>query len=103
MTGSEQVITYEEIAAYQAQQGIAAYAYNSGGTVTGGYWVNWDYETGFTGQGWTGGPVASAEAAWAEIDANGNLNESFANWGADLGIKLEWALAMYNAGCAYEV
>lgn len=105
-SGAVEVLTYEEVAAYQAEQGVATYVNNSG-TVTGGYWVTWSETGGYQGnQGWDMGPTAgwSAEqVSQAIADGGGTLNTVFANWGADLGTKLKWVINMYNAGCAYEV
>ena len=51
--GKELGITYEEVKAYQASQGINTYAADSnGGYTTGGVYVEWEVTSGFTGQGW---------------------------------------------------
>ena len=123
-------IPYEEVAAKQAENGIATYANgsNNDGTITAGYWVDWTREGGYSGtQGWspkgtytadiegitlsitldgTVGPTAgmSQTDVETEIDQNnGNLNSLFSNWTASDQTKLYLAAAMASVGCANKV
>lgn len=108
-SGSNQIVTYEEVAAYQANQGIATYANGSPGegTLTGGFWVNWDEVNGYQDTyGWNMGPTKGMtpdEVSAAIANGGGTLNDVFANWGAPLSEKLAWASQMAEVGCAYEV
>ena len=84
MQGAEQAISYEEVAAYEAN-GIELYGLPSGGTATGSFVVSWDLEKGFSGRGWDEGNPASPANGWTkeriENDAaDGNLNDMFAQW-----------------------
>lgn len=85
--GSNLGATYEEVKAYQAKSGIIEYAAGSDGREpTGGLFVLWDRERGFTNSGWHLDKSASPASGYteeeihAEIDANQNLNEMFSNW-----------------------
>ena len=109
---------YIEVSAQAANNGISLYNATSTGTAVGGYWVNWDIDSGFTGRGWwpagtfesglnsitiakEGSPVASLEneAAVREyITSVGNLDYYFSNWNHP--DKLSWVTAMHYAGCA---
>ena len=85
--GSNLGATYEEVKAYQAKSGIIGYAAGSDGREpTGGLYVLWDRDGGFTNSGWHFDNAASPafgyteEAIHAEIDANQNLNDMFSKW-----------------------
>lgn len=112
MNGTQEAITYEEVAAYQAQ--VNTYNTNSTGTQTGSYWVNWDIDNGFTGVGWTlenndvNSPAYGVNISDIEADASdGNLNTLFSNWASkvSLGDRLIWIgqLSNANPGCVTEV
>ena len=110
--GSFQGITYEEIKAYQASMGIETYAYNSGGYVTGGIWINWDRDTGFSGAGWYTGVQESPVYGMSEADihlaidqGDGTLNAVFSNWvsSVDYDSRYRFILDKIPDGCRYEV
>lgn len=106
-----QVVTYEEVAAYQAKYGVATYAENSGGYTTGGIYVEWTSDGGFTGGGWQTGtansPLAgkTSEEIQNEIDNNGNLNESFKTWvdTVDYETRYQWILYSVSRNCRHEI
>ena len=106
-----QVVTYEEVAAYQAKYGVATYAENSGGYTTGGIYVEWTSEGGFTGCGWQidipDSPLAdkTPEEIQNEIDNNGNLNDSFKNWvdTVDYETRYRWILDSVSDNCRHEI
>lgn len=112
-SGSNQVITYEEVAAYQAEQGVATYAGNSGGYITGGIWINWSQNSGFTGSGWKFGDPTSPAYGYDQSDIDdmiaaspdGNLNEMFGRWvgSVDYETRYRWILDVIPDGCRYEV
>lgn len=110
-SGSNQVVTYEEVAAYQAEQGVATYAGNSGGYTTGGIWINWDQENGFSGTGWRFDDSSSPayELKQSDIDeminSNGNLDLMFSEWvlNIDYETRYFWILKNVPGGCRYEV
>lgn len=110
-SGSNQVVTYEEVAAYQAEQGVATYAGNSGGYTTGGIWINWDQENGFSGTGWQFDDPSSPayELEQRDIDeminSNGNLDSMFSKWVLNINYETRyfWILNNVPGGCRYEV
>ena len=116
-SGSNQVVTYQEVAAYQAEQGIATYTGDSGGYTTGGIYVSWTFPQGFTATDWFNdssipgqefSPVSgmSQDDIQAAIEAdNGTLNTIFANWVAKVGYeaRYNWILDCVPYNCRYEV
>lgn len=108
---SNQVVTYEEVKAYRAQYGVALYAENSGGYTTGGIYVEWTTEGGFTGEGWQTGdsssPVCGMDQEQIEeiITNDGNLNSVFGKWvdSLDYEERYIWILTKVNESCRYEV
>lgn len=110
-SGSNQAITYEEVAAYQADQGIAMYATGSGGYTTGGIYVLWTTDGGFTGEGWktniSNSPTEgmTEEEIQQEITNNGNLNNIFGKWviEVDYNIRYPWIFNNIAESCRYEV
>lgn len=110
MNGVQQAITYEEVAAYQVDNGINTYALPSGGTATGGFVVSWNSETGFTSAGWDSKNIDSPAYNWTEekieSDASdGNLNTMFGEWATniDFEIRLNWVTNWMNThGCVTE-
>lgn len=110
--GSSEAITYEEVKAYQANQGIAVYG-NSGGYVTGGIWINWDQTGGFSGTGWKSEDKTSPAYGMSQEDINGmiqdspdgSLNEMFRKWvqNVDYEIRYTWIFANIPESCRYEV
>lgn len=106
-----QVVTYEEVKAYQAQYGIATYGVGSGGYTTGGIYVDWTTDGGFTGKGWQtdvpGSPVSgwSEDAIRQEISNKDNLNSVFENWvnTVDYEVRYDWILKKVNDSCRWEV
>lgn len=104
-------ITYEEVRAYQAQYGFTTYAENSGGYTTGGIYIEWTREDGFTGMGWkTDSPNSptynkTKEDIQTEIDTNGNLNATFQEWTKNVlyQTRYEWIFANINDSCRYEI
>lgn len=113
MNGTQKAITYEEVAAYQADNGVSTYAVPSGGTATGGFVVSWNSDSGFTGEGWDKGNVASPAHGWtderiAQDASDGNLNTMFAEWATRypgdneeaFKIRLNWVTSWMNTyGC----
>ena len=108
---SNQVVTYEEVKAYQANNGISTYEVGSGGYTTGGIYVDWT-TNGFTNNGWdnkpgSGSPVAGMtdEEILNEIDREHNLNAIFEKWVGNVGYKerYEWILYSVIDGCRREV
>lgn len=111
-SGSNEVITYSEIAAYQADQGVATYADGSGGYTTGGIWINWDQTGGFSGAGWKMEDSMSPAYGWdqsridLEIQQNGDLDEMFKQWIAnhpDYESRYNWIFNHISSGCRFEV
>ena len=112
MNGIQEAIPYEEVAAYQANQGVSMYAMPSGGTETGGFMVSWDSDAGFTGGGWDfDNPSSPAcgkteEEIQEEITTNGDLNELFENWSENVPFpnRLNWVTSWMNGhpSCVYE-
>lgn len=110
MQGAEQAISYEEVAAYEAN-GIELYGLPSGGTATGSFVVSWDLEKGFSGHGWNDDNSASPAYGWTkemiENDAaDGNLNDMFAQWAQKVSfqVRLNWVTEwMNNNGCVSEI
>lgn len=108
---SNQVVTYEEVKAYQANNGISTYEVGSGGYTTGGIFVSWTTEGGFTGGGWQSGNPSSPVFEWSddaieqEITNNGNLDNVFKNWMAtkDYETRYNWILNNVSRGCRSEV
>lgn len=111
-SGSNQAITYEEVAAYQADQGISTYALPSGGTATGGFVVNWDLENGFSDSGWDMSDPHSPAYGWNvdqiryEVTNSGNLNGMFKQWSEKVQFtdRLNWVTDWMNThdGCVTE-
>lgn len=110
--GSNLAITYEEVAAYQAEQGIALYDGNSGGYTTGGLYLSWTTEGGFSGTGWHNTNDSSSpangysdEEIRSEIEANGNLDTMFKNWttNVDFRVRYDWLLNGPATNCVSEV
>lgn len=109
---SNQVVTYEEVKAYQANNGISTYEVGSGGYTTGGIYVDWT-TNGFTNNGWdngadSGSPVAgmTEEEILDAIDNNnGNLNDIFEKWVGNVGYeeRYEWILDSVIGSCRREV
>ena len=109
-SGAEKAITYEEVKAYQASEGIDMYALPSGGTATGGFVVYWDLDSGFTGVDWD--DKNSVSPAYGSTDesrrqdaADGNLNTMFGDWAARVPFKdrLNWVTNWMNEhGCVSE-
>lgn len=110
-SGSNLAITYEEVAAYQAEQGIAMYADGSGGYTTGGIFIMWDREGGFTGQSWMTDVSGSPTEGWSEdniqtvIDNYSNINSIFSEWvrTIDYETRYTWIFENILASCRYEV
>lgn len=108
---SNQVVTYEEVKAYRAQYGVALYAENSGGYTTGGIYVEWTTEGGFTGGGWkTSDPSSPVYDMTDEqikqiITNDTNLNSVFGAWvkKVDYVERYTWILNQVNDNCRYEV
>ncbi|HIT07176.1 MAG TPA: hypothetical protein IAB53_11125 [Candidatus Scybalocola faecipullorum] len=113
--GKELGITYEEVKAYQASQGINTYAADSnGGYTTGGVYVEWEVTSGFTGQGWDETNNESpynwvTREEWNQDIADGDLNDTFRKWtspveqgGLDFESRYAWVGTMIARGCAYE-
>ena len=108
---SNQVVTYEEVKAYQANNGISTYEVGSGGYTTGGIYVDWT-TNGFTNNGWdnkpgSGSPVAGMtdEQILNEIEKEGDLDEIFKKWVGNVGYveRYEWILDSVIDGCRWEV
>lgn len=105
-SGSNQLVTYSEVAAYQQTMGIETYNTPSDGrTPTGGYVVLWETDSGFTGAGWyfddARSPAYSYQTAAKvveEITNKGNLNLMFQKWSATVGEKLDF-MAMLSENC----
>lgn len=78
------LIPYETIAAYNASQGIALYNGDSGQDSDVNFFVYWDPDTGFTGQGWdfndNRSPAYGNESYISGLENGDNLNELFENW-----------------------
>lgn len=110
MQGAEQAISYEEVAAYEAN-GIELYGLPSGGTATGSFVVSWDLEKGFSGHGWNDGNPDSPAYEWSkemreEDAADGNLNDMFAQWAERVSFqdRLNWVTEWMNTnGCVSEI
>lgn len=112
-SGSNQGITYEEVVAYQAEQGVATYAGNSGGYVTGGIWINWDQNSGFSGDGWKNTDPNSPAFGYDQDDIDemiansldGSLDEMFGAWVARVNyeVRYPWIIENIPASCRYEV
>ena len=87
MNGIQEAIPYEEVAAYQANQGVSMYG-TSNGEETGGFVVSWNIDTGFIGGGWNEeNPLSPAfgkspEDIQDEITTYSNLENLFENWAA---------------------
>lgn len=110
--GSEEVIRYEEVKAMQTENNIATYAYNSGGYVTGGIWINWDNPGGFTGSGWLENDPTSPvygmtgdQITEAINNDGGTLNSIFSKWvtNVDYETRYRWILDNISSTCRYEV
>lgn len=105
------VVTYEEVNAKLAQDGVATYAENSGGYTTGGIYVEWTTEGGFTGAGWQNDAPSSPtygmteEAIQQEITNNGNLDSTFKKWvsSVDYETRYNWILDSVAGTCRYEI
>ena len=111
-SGSNEVITYSEIAAYQAEQGVTTYSGESGGYTTGGIWINWDQTSGFSGNGWLESDEMSPAYGWSqadidqEIQKNGDLDEMFKQWitdHSDYEARYTWIFNHIGENCRYEV
>ena len=111
MKGTIEAIPYQEVAAYQATNGIDFYGLPSGGTQTGGFVVSWDLDTGFSGDGWDWDNTDSPANGWtmAEIreavSTDGNLNDMFKKWSerVDFPSRLNWITKWMNVnGCVTE-
>ena len=110
---SNQVVTYEEVKAYQANNGISTYEVGSGGYPTGGIYVEWTTDGGFTNRGWdngagSGSPVAgmTVEDIHNAIDNNnGTLNDIFEKWVGNVGYeeRYKWILNSVIDSCRREV
>ena len=107
---SNQVVTYEEVKAYQANNGISTYEVGSGGYTTGGIYVEWTTDGGFINKGWDNGtysPVAgmSEEQILEEIEKEGDLDEIFKKWVGSVGYvqRYEWILYSLDRSCHREV
>lgn len=108
-----QVLTYQEVAAYQAENGVETYGVGSGGYTTGGIYVSWDTENGFTGGGWEkaidnpSSPVfnKTEDQIREEIRNQGNLNSFFETWVTTVNYKdrYEWILDNVSDNCRYEI
>ena len=106
-------VTYEEVKAYQATNGIDLYFVNSDGQyTTQGILVLWNSTTGFTEKGWDESDNNSpynfvTRDEWNADIADGNLNTTFAKWtdqetGLSLSERLAWCSKMAEKGCAIE-
>lgn len=108
---TNQAVTYEEVKAYQAKYGIATYGVGSGGYTTGGIYVDWTTEGGFTGGGWQNKNPSSPvyemtdEEIEQEITANGDLDDVFKDWvdNVDYETRYNWILDTVSDGCRWEV
>lgn len=108
---SNQVVTYEEVKAYQANNGISTYEVGSGGYTTGGIYVEWTTDGGFTNGGWKNGPNSpvagmSKDDILDEIaNNNGNLDHIFKKWVETVGYveRYEWILYSIDRSCHREV
>ena len=108
---TNQAVTYEEVKAYQAKYGISTYGVGSGGYTTGGIYVDWTTEGGFTGNGWQSGNSSSPVYGWSdekieqEITDNGNLDNVFEDWVdlKDYETRYNWILNNVSSGCRWEV
>lgn len=107
---TNQAVTYEEVKAYQAKYGFSTYGAGSGGYTTGGIFVSWTTEGGFTGAGWQFGDRDSPVFGWSdekiaqEITDKGNLDSVFKNWvdTKDYETRYNWILDDVNPGCRGE-
>lgn len=109
---SNQVVTYEEVKAYQANNGISTYEVGSGGYTTGGIYVEWTTDGGFTGSGWeehinnSASPVydMTVDGIKEEIGREGNLNKVFEAWikAKDYETRYFWILTNVDESCRYE-
>ena len=108
---SNQVVTYEEVKAYRAQYGVALYAENSGGYTTGGIYVEWTTEGGFTGGGWKEldphSPVhgKTDEQIKEIITEDGNLDSVFKEWMDTVSYEVRylWIIQNVSGSCRYEI
>ena len=106
-----QVVTYEEVKAYQAQYGIATYGVGSGGYTTGGIYVDWTTDGGFTGKGWQTDVSESPVSGWSEeeirqeIRDKDNLDSVFKTWveNIDYNLRYGWIFNNVEASCRWEV
>ena len=106
-----QVVTYQEVAAYQAENGVETYGAGSGGYTTGGIYVRWDTEDGFTGKGWQiGVKYSPAENLTEEyikqvITNSGNLDSVFEEWVKNVHYadRFNWILDNVIDDCRYEM
>lgn len=90
--GINEAIPYVEIQAERAKAGMATYATPSDGREpTGGLFVLWDRDTGFTGTGWYNAGSSKADTSSPAynytdediqnmIESSGSLNTLFQNW-----------------------
>lgn len=115
-SGSNQAITYEEVAAYQADQGVTTYSGSSGGYTTGGIYVEWENPGGFTSSGWfnTEGAIkpqyspvygmSDDEITQAITVGGGTLDTVFYNWIHRIGYeeRYGWIFDNVPSNCRYE-
>lgn len=115
-SGINEAIPYVEIRAEQAKTGIGVYDASGGKVTTGGLYVLWDRDTGFTGTGWYNEGSQSPnfdspawgysdEAILAEIDAQGNLNNMFNAWKdkiEDFTTRYNFILDVLPSNCVEE-
>lgn len=109
---SNQVVTYEEVKAYQANNGISTYEVGSGGYTTGGIYVEWTTDGGFTNSGWDDhfdnpdSPVYGmlVEDINKEIERVGNLDEVFKTWvnTQHYETRYNWILTNVDGSCRNE-
>ena len=108
--GSNLGVTYEEVKAVQVRQGINALA-NSGGYTTGGIYIEWDANSGFTGNGWRLGDSHSPAYNYTQeqidslIEQDGNLDTMFSNWvkSVHYETRYSWILQHISSNCRYEI
>lgn len=107
-----QVVTYQEVAAYQAENGVETYGAGSGGYTTGGIYVSWDTVGGFTGDGWKTNdqysPVhnMTQEEIEKKISENGGtLNSVFEDWVKKFHyeVRYNWIFENVASNCRYEM
>ena len=102
-------IAYEEVKAYQVSQGVQTLS-TSGGYTTGGIYIMWDVNSGFTGQGWLLDDLSSPAHGYTEdkirqeVETNNNLDKMFSAWTdrVHYETRYPWIFDHILSSCRYE-